>query len=31
MKKIKDYLRYENKVNENKVVSYCEAFIYVKQ
>ena len=24
MKKIKHYLRHENKVNENKVLSYCE-------
>ena len=25
MQKIKHYLRYENKVNKSKVLSYCEA------
>ena len=25
MQKIKHYFRHENKVNENKVLSYCEA------
>ena len=29
MKKIKHYLRRENKVNENKVFSYCEASRYM--
>ena len=27
--KIKHYLGHENKVNENKVLSYCEALRYV--
>ena len=29
IQKIKHYLRHENKVNENKVLSYCEALSYM--
>ena len=28
MYKLNNYLRHENKVNENKVLSYCEALSY---
>ena len=30
-KKIKHYLRYENKVNENKILSYCETLSYMQK